>query len=140
FTMRVVGQATELRGYRLEKDTLVFSSIYHTNRMPDFYPEAARFNPDRWLTIDPSPFEYNPFGAGPRMCLGAPFAQMEIKIILAMLLQRYRLEFIPGTKVDRIVTAAMTIKGGLPLIVRGQDKQFSRGVGGVVGNVREMVE
>ena len=65
---------------------------------------------------------------------------LEMKLVLAMILQRHRLEFIPGTRVDRFVGATMSLKGGLPMLLQKQDREFTRGVGGVRGNVREMVE
>jgi hypothetical protein len=74
------------------------------------------------------------------MCIGAAFAMMEIKIVLAMLLQRYRLQCIPHLKVDRFGVIVMAPKYGMPTIVHQQDRQFSQGVGGVRGNVREMVK
>ncbi|MBR8838175.1 MAG: cytochrome P450 [Stigonema ocellatum SAG 48.90 = DSM 106950] len=86
-------------------------------------------------------FEYNPFSAGSRICIGAAFAMMEIKIVLAMLLQKYRLQCLPQQHVER--TAAVIIlapKHGMPMIVHKQDREFAQGVGGVWGNVREMVQ
>ena len=74
------------------------------------------------------------------MCIGAPFAMMEIKIVLAMMLQRYRLELIPGTRIDRRYQITLSPQHGLPMTINAQDRQFSRGVGGVVGNVRQMVD
>ena len=137
---RVTAQPTELGGYALPSGTEVFVSIYQTHQMPELYPEPAVFNPQRWEGFEPTIFEYNPFSAGPRMCIGAAFAMMEIKIVLAMLLQRYRLQCIPHLKVDRFGVIVMAPKYGMPTIVHQQDRQFSQGVGGVRGNVREMVK
>jgi cytochrome P450 len=74
------------------------------------------------------------------MCIGATFAMMEIKIVLALLLQRYRLEYVRQIPVDRAGVVVIAPKRGLPMIVNVQDRQFRRGVGGVQGNVRDMVE
>ncbi|MEP7287522.1 MAG: cytochrome P450 [Chloroflexota bacterium] len=137
---RIIAEPTELGGYLLPAHSEVFVSIYHTHHDPELYPQPDKFDPDRWLTINPSPFEYSPFSAGPRMCIGAPFAMMEIKLVLAMLLQRYRLEFIPGTRLDRRARITMAPRQGLPMKVFAQDRQFNRGVGGLRGNVSEMVE
>lgn len=136
---RVLAQATELGGYALPAGTEVFASIYHTHHMPDLYPQPEVFDPGRWERITPSIFEYQPFSAGPRMCIGASFAIMEIKIVLAMLLQRYRLQCLPQQRVDRSGLIVITPKGGLPVIVHRQDHQFTRGVSGIRGNIREMV-
>lgn len=108
--------------------------------MKELYPEPEEFRPERWETIEPNSYEYNPFSAGPRICIGAAFAKMEIKIVLAMLLQRYRLQFLPQTEVDRFGVIVLKPKNGMPMLVHPQDHQFNQGVGGVQGNVREMVK
>jgi cytochrome P450 len=108
--------------------------------MPELYPDPEAFNPQRWETIEPSPYEYNPFSTGPRLCIGAGFAMMEIKLVLAMLLQRNRLQFLPQVRIDRRGVIVMAPRYGLPMMVHKQDRQFAQGVGGVRGNVREMVK
>lgn len=130
----------ELGGYLVPAHTAIFTSTYATHHMPELYPEPERFLPQRWETITPSPYEYSPFSVGARMCIGATFAVFELKIVLAMLLQRYRLELLAGTGVDRQGFITISPRGGLPMLVCRQDRQFARGVGGVHGNVREMVE
>jgi cytochrome P450 len=106
--------------------------------MPELYPEPAKFLPGRWTGIDPSPYEYLPFGAGPHMCLGYTFAMMELKIVLALILQRYRLKLAPGARIDRDVKLTLAPKHGMPMVVARQDRQFSRGE--ARGNIRELVE
>ncbi len=137
---RVTSQPTELGGYALPQGTEVFVSIYQTHHMSELYPDPEAFKPQRWEEIEPTPYEYNPFSAGQRLCIGAGFAMMEIKIVLAMLLQRYRLQFLPQTRIDRRGVIVMTPKYGMPMMVHQQDRQFTLGVGGVRGNVREMVK
>ena len=136
---RVTSQPAELGGYYLPAGAEIFVSIYQTHHMPDLYPAPQRFNPRRWETIKPTIFEYNPFSAGPRMCIGDGFAMLEIKIALAMLLQRYRLQYIPQVKVNRAGLIVLTPQHGMPMLIHKQDRNFSAGVGGVRGNVREMV-
>ncbi len=136
---RVTSQATELNGYTLPAGTEVFVSIYHTHRVPEIYPNPQTFNPSRWENFHPSAYEYSPFSAGPRICIGASFAMMEMKIILAILLQQIRLEYIPQHQIDRSGLITIKPKQGIPMMVYQQDRQFDRGVGGVRGNVREMV-
>jgi len=136
---RITSQPTVLGAHDIPIGTEVIVSIYHTHRIPELYEQPEVFNPYRWATLERDAFEYNPFGAGPRMCLGAAFAMQEMKIVLAMLLQRYRLQFIPGTTVNRFVSITMSPKNGLPMIVQEQDRQFGQGIGGVRGNVNEMI-
>ncbi|MEL7495611.1 MAG: cytochrome P450, partial [Cyanobacteria bacterium J06554_11] len=137
---RVTARETVLGGYTLPADTEVLVSISQTHHMGDLYPDPERFSPGRWETIEPNSYEYNPFSAGPRLCIGAGFAMMEMKIILATLLQRYRLEFVTQPPVDRTGVIVMSPKRGLQLRIAEQDRQFQKGVGRVRGNVREMVE
>ncbi|HEY9640015.1 MAG TPA: cytochrome P450 [Coleofasciculaceae cyanobacterium] len=137
---RVTSQPTELGGYALPQGTEVFVSLTQTHQMPELYRDPSLFNPQRWETINPTIYEYNPFSAGPRLCIGAGFAMMEIKLVLAMLLQRYRLEFIPQVSIDRVGMVVMAPKQGMPMQAHAQDRRFSQGVGQVRGNVREMVK
>jgi cytochrome P450 len=137
---RVSAEANELGGYIIPAGAEVIMSTYHTHRIAEIYPDSLAFKPERWLTIEPNVFEFTPFSGGPRMCIGSSFAMQELKIILALVLQRYRLEFLPGTQVDRLVHVTLTPKNGMPMRVHMQDRQFKQGVGGVRGNIRNMVK
>jgi cytochrome P450 len=137
---RVVAEPVELGGHRFVAGDEVLMSIYHTHHDPSVYPDPERFDPTRWENRDYSIFEYVPFGGGPRMCIGSLFAQMEVKIILTMILQRFRLELAPGARVDRMVTATMGPRQGVPMVVSPQDRRFGVGAGALRGNLCEMVE
>lgn len=136
---RVTAKPTTLGGYDLPAGTEVLASIYQTHHLPEIYPQPETFQPSRWETITPNNYEYNPFSAGPRMCIGAGFAMMEIKLILALLLPRYRFQFVPKYPIDRSGAIVMAPKWGLPMQVQPQDRQFHLGVGQVRGNIHEMV-
>ncbi len=101
--------------YELPARTHIVYSPAVTHRRPDLYPDPSRFRPERWETIDPSPYEYLPFGAGPRRCLGATFAAMELKVVLPIVLQQFRIVLADGLKVDRGGTALSGPRGGLPV-------------------------
>jgi cytochrome P450 len=137
---RVTSEPTTLSGYDLPEGTEVFVSIYQTHHISEVYPNPEKFDPKRWESFEPNMFEYNPFSAGSRICIGAGFAMMEIKIVLAMVLMQYRLQFLPNLAVERNGIIVMSPKYGMPMSVHKQDRQFSLGVGGVWGNVREMVQ
>src|SRR5262249_7350475 len=63
---RAATRDTTLAGFAIKKSWRVMLSLFLTNRNPDIYPQPDRFLPDRWGTINPSPFEYSVFSAGPR--------------------------------------------------------------------------
>jgi len=128
----------EIGPYHMPKGSGVLISHFITHHLPELYSQPEKFMPDRWLTIDPSPYEYLPFSAGSRMCIGASFAMMEMKIVLAMLLPRFRLTPLPGTTVDYRVLPTLVPKRGLPMQVQAQDRRFE--VVSVQGRVRELVE
>jgi cytochrome P450 len=107
---RIVARDLELAGHRLPRHTEVFVATYNLHRSPARFPEPRRFRPSRWETIDPGPHEYAPFGGGSRMCIGASFARFELKIVLAMLLQRVFPEVARGSRVDCAVRVNLAPK------------------------------
>jgi cytochrome P450 len=137
---RIASENTTLGGYEIPAGTEVFVSIYQTHHSPEIYSQPQQFDPKRWEKIEPTMYEYNPFSAGSRICIGAGFAMMEIKIVLAMLLMRYRFQLITEKPIDGKGMIVMSPRNGLYMKVCQQDHQFHQGVGGVQGNVREMVD
>jgi cytochrome P450 len=121
---RIVALDSELGGHRLPAGSEVFLSIFHMHHDPAVFPNPEVFSPRRWETIKPTVYEYNPFSAGPRMCIGASFAMMEIKIALAMLLSRFRLELPPRSRVDQRVAITMAPIGGLRMTVKKRGTSF----------------
>ncbi|MEY2930488.1 MAG: hypothetical protein RL033_1237, partial [Pseudomonadota bacterium] len=137
---RIAAHDTELGGHVIPRGTELLSSVYHTHRMPEVYEHPGRFSPTRWERLDPGPYAYSPFGAGPRMCIGASFALMEIKLVLAILLQRFRLSLPPGTRVGRAVSITMRPDPGLPMRIHGRDREFAACARGVRGALATMVD
>ena len=67
-------------------------SIYATHHDETHWPEPEHFDPERFgQGRQPVPYSYLPFGGGARNCLGANFAQVEAKVVLARIFQRYKL-------------------------------------------------
>jgi len=136
---RITARDAELGEFQIPAGTEVLSSIYHTHRMPDLYPDPLCFRPARWQGADPGPYGYNPFSAGPRMCIGATFAWFEIKIVLAMLLQRFRLELVPNQRIDRYFGITLAPSPRVLMRVLRPDRPFARAAP-VHGNLHEMVD
>ncbi len=136
---RVTVAKTTVDNYELPVGTEVVFSHYHTHHDPLIFEQPARFMPDRWLTIDPTPYQYLPFSAGTKMCIGAPFALMEIKITLAMMLQRFRFALQERHRVDRFVWVPLRPEF-MPLVLHGQDQNFEQSRVAVNGNITEMVD
>ncbi len=124
--------------YDLPGGTRMIQSAYITHRIADLYPEPNKFLPERWRTTRPGLYEYVPFSAGPRGCLGASFAMMEMKVALATLLQRYRVSLLPGSKIDFGGMMLSAPKQGMPVLVEPPGRTTSRSA--VRGNILKMVD
>ena len=87
---RVVrGEPFRLNGYVIPPGVEINPSIRMIHRRPDVYPDPAAFRPERFLSEDaPDTYTWVPFGGGTRRCLGASFALMEMRIVLARVLER----------------------------------------------------
>jgi cytochrome P450 len=90
-------------GYVIPKGTNIVMSPWLTHRDARFFPEPERFYPDRWLADDARNlprFAYFPFSGGARQCIGQSFALTEGMVLLATIAQRFRLELVPGQRVE----------------------------------------
>jgi cytochrome P450 len=74
----------------LPAGTRVAPCIYLTNRNPRVYDDPTAFRPERFLAAAPETFSWIPFGGGIRRCIGASFAQFEMRVILRTLLGQLR--------------------------------------------------
>jgi cytochrome P450 len=136
---RVASPGGSLGGYVVPEGAEVIMSIYHTHRIPELYLEPFAFRPHRWQSIHPDTFEYMPFGGGPRMCPGSSLAWQELVVAIAMLMQRFRFEIVDHARVDRVVKLGLLPKQNLPMRVLPQDREFSKSVKPILGNIHEMV-
>jgi cytochrome P450 len=94
---RMLTEELELDGYRLPAGTRVTPSIYLVNRNPRVYEDAEAFRPERFIENGPETFSWIPFGGGIRRCIGASFAQLEMRLILRTVLG----ELQPSLPADR---------------------------------------
>jgi cytochrome P450 len=84
--VRMLTEELQVGPYRLPQGTRVVPSIYLTNRSPRVYADPEEFRPERFLHGAPETFSWIPFGGGIRRCIGASFAQFEMKLILRTML------------------------------------------------------
>jgi cytochrome P450 len=110
-----------LAGVAVPAGTLVIVSPWLLHRRPQAWPDAERFDPDRFAVPSRPTTDYLPFGAGPRLCIGRDFALVEAVLALAVLLREHRLEPVRrgGAVVRPAAEALVTLRprGGLPLVV-----------------------
>lgn len=121
-TRRLTREIT-LGGVRLPARTLVRVTPWLLHRDPRWWPrEPEAFRPERFMPATggwaPDPIwrgAYIPFGLGPRVCLGQHFAQLEMSVIAAMLLQRFRLATLADTPPTPRLAVTLRPEGGLRL-------------------------
>lgn len=89
---RVLTEPVELAGYRLPAGAMVSAGIGLVHDDSRVYPEPDRFDPDRMVGASLTPTTWLPFGGGNRRCLGATFAMVEMRVVLAEILRRVVLE------------------------------------------------
>lgn len=115
---RRVESPVEMLGYPLEPGTLLMGSIYSLHHNPNLYPDSYQFKPERFLERQFSAYEFMPFGAGVRRCVGAALAQYELKLVLSTILSRCQLtlaESKPVAPQRRGITLGP--KGGVKLML-----------------------
>ncbi|KAJ6217429.1 hypothetical protein RDWZM_008586 [Blomia tropicalis] len=107
-------------GYSVPAGCTCAIFIYFLHRDPKIFPHPERFIPERFepdAPIHKMPYAYMPFSAGPRNCIGQKFAMLEMKIMLASIIRRYRMEAI--TKRDMIsIDFSILIKADTPVLIR----------------------
>ena len=111
----------ELEGYQFPAGTRVMFSQWVIHHLTDVWGDPETFRPERWDPATgqkPPPGAYFPFGAGPRMCIGMPFAQIEARLVLATILRRFTPELAPGWRVEPLPRVTLRIKHGLPMTLQ----------------------
>ncbi|HWU90244.1 MAG TPA: cytochrome P450, partial [Kofleriaceae bacterium] len=109
----------ELGGHRFGARSTIFINMYGIYRRADHYPEPLAFEPAHMAPEAKQArprYAFAPFGDGPRVCIGAHFAMLELQLALATMVQRGRVEVEPGERrTDPLMT--LRLRGGLPATV-----------------------
>ncbi len=114
----------EILGRRIPAGTVVAISPYVLHRQRGLWDNPDAFDPSRFLgerreRIDR--YAYIPFGAGPRVCIGMPFAMQEAIVILANLLRAFRFELVAGQAVMPQQRVTLRPRGGMKMHVRRRE-------------------
>jgi cytochrome P450 len=118
-TRRLVSDL-QFQGYDLPEGRRANYSIYLTHRNPNDWPDPGVFDPDRFLPENErgrQPYTYLPFGGGPRNCIGAAFAQVESKIVIARLIQSFDFTLDPA-RVHVYMGATLEPRPGVMMTVK----------------------
>ncbi len=118
---RMASRDFDIEGYHLPKGQVVFMSQWVMHRNPEIWgSDVLEFKPERFDPQHPQDvpqFAYFPFGGGPRMCIGMPFAQMEARLLLATITKHVRLRLVPGFPVVPQPMVTLRPQHGLQMTV-----------------------
>ncbi|XP_046877031.1 cholesterol 24-hydroxylase-like [Hypomesus transpacificus] len=113
-TSRWVAEDMVISGVRIPAGVSCLFSSYVSGRLDKFFKDPLTFDPDRFHPDAVKPYYcYYPFALGPRSCLGQNFAQMEAKVVMAKLLQRFDFSLVPGQSFDILDTGTLRPKSGV---------------------------
>jgi cytochrome P450 family 135 len=115
--------ASELKGpgLSLPAGTDVTPAIWLTHTRADLYPEPFAFRPERFLDNPPSGYGWIPFGGGVRRCLGASFAELEMRVVLETVLRRSVLQS-ASPRAERVTRRNVTFSPRMGTRVRSHPR------------------
>ncbi len=108
----------EIGGYPIQPGQMVALCPFVVHRHPDFWPDAETFDPERFTperVAERHRFAHFPFAAGPRQCIGLTYALTEAQLVIATVLQRYRMQLVPGTVVIPQPAVSLRPRDGVPV-------------------------
>jgi len=111
----------EIGGYPIARGSVLLVTPYLTHRHPDFWTDPESYDPDRFLperSAGRHRFAYYPFGGGPRKCIGEGFAMMEMPLVVARVMQQYKLSLVPGVPVTPSAGISLRAAPGMPMTIR----------------------
>jgi cytochrome P450 family 4 len=92
---RKLDKDLQLKGFRIPAGTDIWYSLYHLHRNAKVFPEPHRFDPERFRPESGrvfTPYEYAPFGAGPRNCIAYKYALLSMKSVLVHLVRGFLIQ------------------------------------------------
>jgi cytochrome P450 len=111
----------EFAGHRVPAGIPVNYSSWASHRLPEVFEDPDEFRPERFAPDERAKLPkgaYVPFGAGPRICIGMRFGQLEVKAIASRVLARFMLDLEPGWRLQVRQMPTLSPNGGLPVRVR----------------------
>jgi cytochrome P450 len=121
-------EEVELDGYHFPAGTFFIVSQWVLHHLPEIWGDPETFRPERWDPVNGQKVPqgaYFPFGAGPRICIGMPFAQMETKLLLATILQKYTPRLVPGFPVVLQPRVTLRPRYGMRMILDSTMKKIT---------------
>jgi cytochrome P450 len=138
YSQRISTGASAFGSTEFRRGTMFIFSQFMTHHLEELYTQPYRFQPQRWDTLNVTPYEYLPFAAGPRMCIGATLAMQILHLAVSVIWQRHRLTVVPGAAIDGVVTSTMLgPRRGIPMLIGGKNTRLENHW--VRGNIHDLL-
>ncbi|GMT21514.1 hypothetical protein PFISCL1PPCAC_12811 [Pristionchus fissidentatus] len=122
FALRRLDEDLQMGPYLLPRGSTLCISPYLVHRNERIYPNPLVYDPDRFLPENVErrhPYDFVPFSAGPRNCIGQKFAMNQLKIFISWILRRYRIESERAFDERRELTEVILKSGdGINIVLR----------------------
>lgn len=115
--VRKLLEPMELGGYTVGAGVMVAPCIHLVHRREEIYPHPRRFMPERWLGRPAGTYTWIPFGGGVRRCLAASFALLEMKRVVAAVLEEVEMEAVQARS-EQVTKSAISYSPGRRGLVR----------------------
>jgi cytochrome P450 len=109
---RLVKEPVEIGGWAYPVGAVLSANAYLIHHDPEIYPDPYAFRPERFLEEPPGTYTWIPFGGGRRRCLGASFAQLEMRIVLRAVVASSSVRR-AGEGLELVRRRAITVSPGL---------------------------
>jgi cytochrome P450 len=108
-------------GYTIVPGSIVVVAPWLLHHDERWWPEPLTFRPERWVGDEQERrprYAFLPFGGGPRVCIGEPFARLEAAMIVASIGRRWRFESVTAVEPELQAVITLRPRGGLPMVAR----------------------
>jgi cytochrome P450 len=108
-------------GYTIAPGSIVVVAPWLLHHDERWWPEPLTFRPERWVGDEQERrprYAFLPFGGGPRVCIGEPFARLEATMIVASIGRRWRFESMTAVEPELQAVITLRPRGGLPMVAR----------------------
>lgn len=120
----------QIGGYVIPKGATVAMFQWVVHRDPRFFDDPDAFRPERWADgfAERLPkFAYFPFGGGPRVCIGKEFALLEVALVLATIMRRFRFRTVPGHRTWPLPSLTLRPEYGMRMTLQPAHENVAMG-------------
>lgn len=113
-------EPAEYNGFYIPEKSYIGVVPYALHRSPKLWPDPTRFDPDRFSAENAkgrNSYCYLPFAAGPRACIGASMAMLEIQLVLVQIIRRFKLHVVPNHPIKTMAKVTLRPQNGIALTI-----------------------